>query len=119
ISSHLLSEIEFMCDRIGVIKNGELVAIQSVRDTTDDQQHINQVQMEVTPTAKAIELLKEHHDIDATLTDSSISFQSEKENITTIRQTEVKHENDVYQIEISKETIEDKFFDLIGENTSE
>src|SRR5690625_230371 len=28
ISSHLLSEIELMCDRIGVIKNGELVAIQ-------------------------------------------------------------------------------------------
>src|SRR5699024_4418054 len=62
ISSDLLSEIELMCDRIGVIKNGERVAIQSVRGTTDDQQHINQVQLEVTPTAKAIELLKEHHD---------------------------------------------------------
>src|SRR5690625_3884160 len=30
ISSHLLSEIELMCDRIGVIKNGELIGIQSV-----------------------------------------------------------------------------------------
>jgi len=119
ISSHLLSEIELMCDRIGVIKNGELVAIQSVRGTTDDQQHINQVQLEVTPTAKAIELLKEHHDIDATLTDSSLSFQSEKESIPAIIQTLVKHEVAVYQVEISKETLEDKFFDLIGENTIE
>src|SRR5690625_224114 len=63
ISSHLLSEIELMCDRIGVIKNGELVAIQSVRDTMDNQQHIDQVQMEVIPTDKAIELLKAHHNI--------------------------------------------------------
>ena len=31
ISSHLLSEIELMCDRIGIIKNGELVATQDVR----------------------------------------------------------------------------------------
>jgi len=119
ISSHLLSEIELMCDRIGVIKNGELVAIQSVRDTTDNQQHLNQVQMEVAPAAKAIELLKEHHGIDATLMDGSLSFQGEKESIPAIIQTLVKREIAVYQVEITKATLEDKFFDLIGENTIE
>jgi len=119
ISSHLLSEIELMCDRIGVIKNGELVAIQSVRDTTDNQQHLNQVLMEVAPAAKAIELLKAHHDIDAMLTDDSLSFQSEKENIPAMIQTLVKHEIAVYQVGITKATLEDKFFDLIGENTIE
>jgi len=119
ISSHLLSEIELMCDRIGVIKNGELVAIQSVRDTADNQQHINQVQMEVSPSDKAIELLKDHHDIEATLTDGSLSFQSEKENIPAMIQTLVNHEVAVYQVGISKETLEDKFFDLIGDNTIE
>lgn len=34
ISSHLLSEIELMCDRIGIIKNGELDAIQTVNDSS-------------------------------------------------------------------------------------
>src|SRR5699024_12052443 len=65
ISSHLLSEVELMCDRIGVINNGELVAIQSARDTSHDPQHINQVQLEVTITANAIELLTENPDTEA------------------------------------------------------
>lgn len=119
ISSHLLSEIELMCDRIGVIKNGELVAIQSVRDTMDNQQHIDQVQMEVIPTDKAIELLKAHHNIDATLTHDSLSFQSKKEDIPALIQTLVKHDIAVYQVGTSKTTLEDTFFDLIGENTIE
>ena len=32
VSSHLLSEMEMMCDRIGIIQNGKLVDIQLVND---------------------------------------------------------------------------------------
>src|SRR5690625_3728398 len=79
ISSHLLSEIELMCDRIGVIKNGELIATQNVHGDTDDaeQQDLRQIQMEATPVDQAIELLKSQHNIEAILTNGSIAFQSE------------------------------------------
>src|SRR5690625_6647499 len=33
VSSHLLSEIELMCDRIGIIQNGELISIQDRKST--------------------------------------------------------------------------------------
>lgn len=120
ISSHLLSEIELMCDRIGVIKNGELVAIQSVHGSTDpEQQTLDQIQMEVTPVEKAIELLKTDYEIEAKRTDDLLTFQSEKEQIPKIIQTLVKQEIAVYQVSVSKASLEDKFFDLIGENTIE
>src|SRR5690625_3737667 len=79
ISSHLLSEIELMCDRIGVIKNGELIATQNVHGDTDDteQQDLRQIQMEVRPVDQAIEVLKSQHNIEAILTNGSIAFQSE------------------------------------------
>ncbi len=32
VSSHLLSEMEMMCDRIGIIQSGKLVDVQQVRD---------------------------------------------------------------------------------------
>ena len=32
VSSHLLSEMELMCDRVGVLQNGKLVSIQSIKD---------------------------------------------------------------------------------------
>lgn len=31
VSSHLLSEMELMCDRVGVLRNGKLISIQSIR----------------------------------------------------------------------------------------
>ena len=32
VSSHLLSEMEMMCDRIGIIQNGKLIDVQLVED---------------------------------------------------------------------------------------
>ncbi|RDW17157.1 bacitracin ABC transporter ATP-binding protein [Oceanobacillus arenosus] len=119
ISSHLLSEIELMCDRIGIIKNGELVATQLVNDTTTDHTNLRQVTLEVKPINQAIEVLKANHEIDAIQEGEQLQFQSEKETIPNVIETFVKHGIAVYQVGVSKATLEDKFFDLIGENTIE
>lgn len=115
ISSHLLSEIELMCDSIGVIKNGELVATQVVGDSNDEKQ-LSQVQMEVKPAKKAIELMKKNYDIESVLSKGLVTFKIQKERIPNIIQTLVTNDIAVYQVEVSKATLEDKFFDLIGEN---
>lgn len=116
ISSHLLSEMELMCDRIAVIKNGELVAIQTVGDSTNDGSRMSQVQMEVKPARKAIELMRKDYDIDAVLSRGLVTFQIKRETIPNIIQTLVTNDISVYQVEVTKGTLEDKFFDLIGEN---
>lgn len=116
ISSHLLSEIELMCDRIGVIKNGELVAIQEVNAAESNDAELRQVQMEVSANAKAIALLKETFDIEAMESGNFITLQTSKENIPNIIQTLVANDILIYQVEASRTTLEDKFFDLIGEN---
>ncbi|WP_163971738.1 ABC transporter ATP-binding protein [Oceanobacillus halotolerans] len=118
ISSHLLAEIEQMCDRIGIIKNGELITTQSVQDTME-QVDLQQVEMEVSPIEQAIDLLKEKHELNATEKDGTLHFQSTKEVIPVIIQTFVQHEIAIYQVGVSKTTLEDKFFDLIGENAIE
>src|SRR5699024_477365 len=74
ISSHLLSEIELMCDRIGIIKNGELIATESVRET-EEQENVQQVALEVTPLDQASELLSEKLAMDAAVKDGVVSIQ--------------------------------------------
>lgn len=118
ISSHLLSEIELMCDRIGIIKNGELITTQHLHDTSSEEQ-VHQIQLEVKPLNKAQELLKTHHEIDGKITDDFITFKGDKENIPLYIQTLVENQISIYQVGVSKTTLEDKFFDLIGENTIE
>lgn len=37
VSSHLLSEMELMCDRIAILQKGKLIDIQNVRDEITDE----------------------------------------------------------------------------------
>src|SRR5699024_4081767 len=118
ISSHLLSEIEVMCDRIGIIKNGELIATEFVRGA-EEQENVQQVVLKVTPACQAIELLNEKLAIEASAKDGALSFQCEKKRIPTIIQTLVQQDMAFYQVGLSNVTLEDKFFDFIWENTIE
>lgn len=116
ISSHLLSEIELMCDRIGVIKNGELIGIQSVHEQQTDEDPERQIRLEVEPVENALEVLKAHHGIEAGETDGFISFSAKKSLMPSIVTTLVSEDILVYRVEVSSASLEDKFFDLIGEN---
>src|SRR5699024_770298 len=119
ISSHLLSEIELMCDRIGIIKNGELISTQKVRE--EDEQHgkLQQIELIATPHEKAIELLKTKHHIDVIQIDESLTFQCEKDIIPELVHTLVLHDISIYQVGKAHASLEDKFFDVIGENVIE
>ena len=115
ISSHLLSEIELMCDRIGIIKNGELVATQDVRENTSSTtQTLLQVEMEATPLDKALEIINEK--TTAAQTNNKITFEIEKEHIPALISNLVEQNILIYEVSVTKSTLEDKFFDLIGEN---
>lgn len=118
ISSHLLSEIELMCDRIGVIKNGELVAIQEVKDNEpqkDDK--LLQVEMEATPQNQALSIVQAQ--TNAEKEGKKLKFELEKEKIPQLISALVEANIQVYEVSVTKSTLEDKFFDLIGENVIE
>ena len=56
VSSHLLSEMEMMCDRIGIIQNGKLVDVQLVDDFVNDAEKTYEI--EVSPKKKAVESIQ-------------------------------------------------------------
>ena len=116
ISSHLLSEIELMCDRIGIIKNGELISTQTVHDEADQHEKLQQIELIATPHEKVIELLESKHNIDVMQIEHSLTFQCEKDTIPELVRTLVSHDVSIYQIGKARASLEDKFFDVIGEN---
>ncbi len=46
VSSHNLAEVDKMCDRVGIIKNGKMVAIESVQSLKDKRLHRAEVYFE-------------------------------------------------------------------------
>jgi ABC-2 type transport system ATP-binding protein len=35
LSSHILSEVQHVCDRVGIVRSGRLVTVAQVRDRTE------------------------------------------------------------------------------------
>lgn len=49
MSSHILSEVQKVCDRVGIIRDGKLIAERSIADMTRDAAHTFQVTFRNTP----------------------------------------------------------------------
>ncbi|RFA35621.1 bacitracin ABC transporter ATP-binding protein [Virgibacillus dokdonensis] len=116
ISSHLLSEIEQMCDRIGIIKNGELITLQQVGETENDNPLHH---LQVTPMNRAKQILHEHLQLEATALDGRLSFRCQKESVPNIISKLVENHCAIYELTTAHDSLEDQFFELIGENTIE
>lgn len=118
VSSHLLSEIQLMCDRIGIIKNGELLAIEDVRSEKEDE--LSQTfTINASPLEKAFSIIEEIEKAEAEKTDTLIQIQCDKDTVPTIVRALVEQNVDVFEITKTTTSVEDRFFDLIGENTIE
>ncbi|WP_244896278.1 ABC transporter ATP-binding protein [Planomicrobium okeanokoites] len=118
VSSHLLTEIELMCDRIGVIKNGELIAIEEVR-TVENEEALKEVYIEVEPMETAKTYLDTHLPNAVGVGSKELSMSVKREEIPQILKNLMELGISIYGVRVLQATLEDKFFDLIGENTIE
>ena len=54
VSSHLLSEMELMCDRVAIIAQGKLVQVQTVGQMIDSEQEQQVMSIEVNDVGEAV-----------------------------------------------------------------
>ncbi|GGB07515.1 ABC transporter ATP-binding protein [Macrococcus hajekii] len=111
VSSHLLSEMEMMCDRIGIIQHGQMISIEDVHQTSTANDVVTH-RFDVYPVDAA-----EHYF-------SSLGIQSMQENglVVQVKQKDVpelvrglvKADVDVYSIVMNKETLEERFLKMTG-----
>ena len=118
VSSHLLTEIELMCDRIGVIKNGELIAIEEVK-AVENKEALKEVYIEVEPMDTAKTYLDGHLANEVGVGNKELSMSVKREEIPHILKNLMELGISIYGVRVLQATLEDKFFDLIGENTIE
>ncbi|UOR10464.1 ABC transporter ATP-binding protein [Halobacillus amylolyticus] len=118
VSSHILSEMEMMCDRIGIIKNGELVSIQSVHDALQ-QSDQKEVTIEALPIIDAYEILQEFVGGSVKQQQNELTFSIKRDEVPVIINKLVEQNIDVFSVNVNRSTLEDKFLDLIGEGAIE
>lgn len=103
LSSHILSEVEKLCDRVSIIRQGKIIET----GTLDELRHLTRTNVQVQ-TAKPIEDLAEIigvHDLE--IIESGVHFQVDTEHIGTV----MKHISrfDILSLQSTPPTLEDLF----------
>lgn len=109
VSSHMLAEIELMCDRVVIIQHGKYVDEQIIKNA--DQSHVKQpVEFEVDDLVRAKQLLKQYGIVAAE--QNTVIVELEKGQIPDVLQQLVQHNIRLYQVVTKKQSLEDMFLSL-------
>lgn len=121
VSSHLLSEMQLMCDRFAIIEKGELIHISTMNESVGTQETLREYVFEVSDIDKAIVILKENNFADSVgkKGESLIHLSIVKEDVAKINRLLVEQNIDVFGIEMVKATLEDRFLELTNKDKKE
>jgi ABC-2 type transport system ATP-binding protein len=108
VSSHLLSEIELMCDRIAVIQNGKLIDLKELNQKEQAHYYI-----EAQPAEQTRDFLIAQGLVPET---SGLGFiaKVEQTQIPTIIQALVAANLEVFAVQPFRKTLEDQFLEMTG-----
>lgn len=110
VSSHLLSEMELMCDTVGVIQNGKLIDIRQLR-TSEGERTFEETAFEVNDVPKAVQLLESiQHRVHGT----QVIICGDRSTIAEINANFVRGGVQVYGIHPVTTSLEDQFLEMTG-----
>ncbi|MCB2298778.1 ABC transporter ATP-binding protein [Clostridium tagluense] len=116
VSSHLLSEMELMCDRVGILQNGKLVKVQDMKEMLEDEND-SVIALTVTPIEKAkIYLENLNIKYKPEIKDTEIEILENVENIPELVEKLVGQGIKIYGIHKVQQSLESKFLEMTGGN---
>lgn len=114
VSSHLLSEMELMCDRVAIIQNGKLIDVRLIRDmirSQDDQKL--KVLFETDRNEEAAQSMRAWaEDGGAEWTEDGVVVLLEREQIPDIVIKLTATGFRIYGVRTLTDTLEDKFLEI-------
>jgi ABC-2 type transport system ATP-binding protein len=114
VSSHLLSEMELMCDRVAIIQGGKLIDVRSLQETREDSSQLKLL-IEVNNPQLAYRVLTESFtDLRISMNGSQLEAMTDKARIPEITRRLVQADLDVYGISASQKSLEDRFLEMTG-----
>ena len=116
VSSHLLSEMELMCDRVGILQNGKLVRIQDMKEMLEDEVE-SVIALAVTPIEKAktyLESLSSKYK--PRINDKEIEIIENIDNVPDLVEKLVGQGIKIYGVRKVQQSLEEKFLEMTGGN---
>jgi ABC-2 type transport system ATP-binding protein len=111
VSSHLLAEMELMCDRVGIIQNGHLIDVKAMKDFVVSGE-TSRYFIEVDSPEKAVHSLSLAKN--AAAVQGGVEVSAEREEVADLVAALVRDNIRVYGIRPLTKSLEDKFLEMTG-----
>ncbi|MCC5894101.1 MAG: ABC transporter ATP-binding protein [Alkalibacterium sp.] len=108
ISSHLISEVQLMCDRVSIINNGTIIRNASINDVLST----GEVIWTLDDPVKAQSILKTRFNIESSIEAHDLKAIVDVEKLSDINKTLVKSGFELTYVENKKQTLEELFLML-------
>lgn len=113
VSSHLISEVELMCDTVAIIKSGTLLKYASVSELISDKE----VSFVLSDNSKGIKILKDKWNTDSSLINNTIIAKVDVSKIEKINSSFIEEGIAIKFVSINQKTLEDLFLSLTESNS--
>ncbi|QSF45849.1 ABC transporter ATP-binding protein [Paenibacillus tianjinensis] len=109
VSSHLLSEMELMCDSVAIIQNGRLVDVKQLKTVGDAVLPVQETLFEVNDPEAALALIGR-----GAVKNGGVSIEAGREEIAELNARLVAAGFKVYSIRALSRSLEDQFLEITG-----
>ncbi|WDL96249.1 ABC transporter ATP-binding protein [Alicyclobacillus sp. ALC3] len=118
VSSHLLGEIQMMCDRVAILKGGRIIAEERVADLIENASggvRIAVQDTEAAMSALAAQSISAHSDSAA---GSAIRVMVKRDEVPNVIRQLVAADVDIYGVEQGRDSLEDMFLQLTDDGAA-
>lgn len=109
VSSHILSEMQLMCDKVAVLDNGKIVKIEKINDKQEEK--LENLEIKVKNTEKAIKILKDKFQIEANIINNDINAIIPTEDVPEVVKELAINDVGIKSVIPKEHTLEEIFFD--------
>jgi ABC-2 type transport system ATP-binding protein len=116
VSSHLLSEVEQMATRVGIIHNGTMIFEDSIEALR--RRAISKIRIAVSDPDRALRIVAASGCFAVRHEDSLLLDSVHDDQVAGVVENLVHARHSVYRVEENKQSLEDLFLELVGEGNS-
>ena len=114
ISSHMLSDMEQICDTVGIINNGQLLEIKPIADLRDSIEGAKRILIKVDYPNFAGKIIVNELQIKTEVAGNRILVNAGEDKVSIVTQKLIKYNINIFGIEIVTKNLEQIFLEIIN-----
>jgi ABC-2 type transport system ATP-binding protein len=114
VSSHLLSEMELMCDRVAILQRGKLVEVMPIQEFTRGNDQIQTYHIQAQPPEQALVTIRKMDGVVEVklIQDGLVEVTTERECIPEILVGLMENRIRIYGVQMISQTLEERFLEI-------